>query len=619
VTAANDCDEDLPSDSLPEFARKCRDATGEDVPAFDCDDGTPVPEEHLSGAGYPNQFCDRPNVLNHACDPGSRFQVLKQTNDVSIVAHCRKKGLGDGLYGDIAVIQYNQKNGATCFYQALGTLNAKVTAPSEGNGAGKFPWLDPGGPNGTAAIGCVHCHDNGPFVRSPYLAQLRNESKNRLPGTNPGSGPWDHRFSWNQTLPYMFVGNDFQSWKTYSVSVTGTGSGCLSCHRLGFSSIHGTYQSQGTAQVFGPEATAATQQHKNPHSLDSPIWMTPGQNTYSAANETEAKGVAACASAIVAKGNNPSAPNPPSGCQSMQYGQGSSCRRGPITAVLNGATQSTPSSDRSDVVVDLGACASGDCPLGFCYWRTLHGPFWQTTPSNIPFGDANYRGSFIRIYGEGGLWKSRAFSDPTGGPPNAPPGGTAECTNYNEIVAVPDTNKCFANLFSVIDKDGTQLSDTRDATVAGATTVNVLSGLIGNIAQANTGDTRDSQDFLRVFETGGKVSLSYAHTKSPPSPLKLGPLTGESWTNGCNAWTADYVVKDVYTTSDVQLVPAAQSKNVRCFITGVTGAWSSTRNNATIQPYAEIYLGGSKETRLRVSPTNGNDRVGAYASCIRLK
>jgi hypothetical protein len=149
--------------------------------------------------------------------------------------------------------------------------------------------------------------------------------------------------------------------------------------------------------------------------------------------------------------------------------------------------------------------------------------------------------------------------------------------------------------------------------------VNVLSGLIGNIAQANFGGARDGADVLRVSEAAGTVSLSQSHSGKPPSPLKLGPLTGESWTNGCNAWTADYVVKDVYTTSDVQLVPSAQSKNVRCFITGVTGAWSSTRNNATEQPYAEIYLGASKDTRLHVAPASGGDHVGAYASCLRLK
>ena len=77
--------------------------------------------------------------------------------------------------------------------------------------------------------------------------------------------------------------------------------------------------------------------------------------------------------------------------------------------------------------------------------------------------------------------------------------------------------------------------------------------------------------------------------------------------------------KDVQTTTDVQLLDPVQTKNARCFITGVTGGWSSTSNNATVQPFAEIYYGPSQEARLRVSPTGGNVRVTAYASCIKLK
>jgi hypothetical protein len=554
IKAADTCDDRGEPQSLAAFAKQCAAVITEDVPGFDCDAGTLVPDDHPTGP-YPIGDCDRPNVLNHVCDPDSRFQVLKQTPDVAIVAHCRKKGSADHRYGDIAVIQYNQKNGATCFYQALGTLDAKVTAPSEGNGPGKFPWFSPAQ---TADIHCVQCHDNGPFVRSPYLAQLRDEPKNRLPGTNAGSGPWDHRFSWNQTIPYMFVGNAFQSWKAYSVTVQGTGSGCTGCHRLGISAFGGSYTvNAGTAQVFGPEATAPAQTHKNPHSAASPIWMTPGQTTYSAANETEAKGMAACAAQIVKRGNDPNAPNPPAGCQATQFAQGNSCRTGPISAVINGATQSAPSSSRSDVVVDLGACTSGSaCPPGFCYWRSVHGPFWQKTPTSVPIGDASYRGSFIRIYGEGGVWKSRAFSDPTGGPANAPPGGTVECTRFNEIAAVPDPNKCFANLSSVIDKDGSQVSGAVDATVAGATTANIDAGFIGNVAQANTGPQRDGPDFMRVSEIRGKVLLSFLHTPAPPSPLKPGPLTGEAWVTGCTGWTANYVAKDVYTTPGRALVPA---------------------------------------------------------------
>jgi len=448
---------------------------------------------------------------------------------------------------------------------------------------------------------------------------LRNEAKNRLPGTNPGAGPWDQRFSWNQTLPLSFVGNDFQSWKTYALSITGAGSGCLDCHRLGFSQSNGTYNSGGTAQNFALIATAMTQAHKNPHSADSPIWMTPGQITYSAATETEAQAAAACAKAIINKLGNPAAPDPPQGCQFSQFGRGNNCTGGPIQTVINGPTQSTPTGGRTDITVTLGSCPNpNDCPPGFCYWRTVHGPFWQKTPFSIPVADIAYRGSFVRIFGEGGFWKTRAFSDTTGLPPNAPPGGTVECTNYNEIAAVPDVSKCFADQFAIIDKDGHTQSASVDATVAGLTTADVLSGFIGNIAQTAA---TDAPDMLRVAEAVGlgKVQLSQRHTLTPTSPLALGPLTGESWTNGCASYTAQYLVTDAQTTTDVQLVDAATSKNARCFITGVTGGWSSTRNNATLQPFAEIYLGPGGETRLRVSPTDGPDRVTAYASCIKLK
>ena len=618
TSTADVCPAKQDPDSLQSFAKKCDAAIGETVPAFDCDDGTLVPENHLTGGPYPFATCDEPNVLNGACDPGSHFQVLKETNDVAIVGHCRKKGHANHEYGDIAVIQYNKKNGAICFYQALSDsppLPSKVTAPSAGNGSGQFPWLDPAT---TAGINCVQCHDSGPFIRSEYLAQLRNETKNRLPGTNPGSGPWDQRFSWNQTLPLSFVGNDFQSWKTFALSITGAGSGCLGCHRLGFSQSNGHYNvGSGTAQSFALIATAMSQSHKNPHGPDSPIWMTPGQITYSAANATEAQAAATCAGAIVADLNNPGSPEPPQGCQYIQFGRGNQCIGGPTITTLNGSTQSTPTGGRTDTTIPLGSCSDPTkCPPGFCYWRTVHGPLWQTTPSNVAIAAPNYRGSFIRIFGQNGLWVSRAFSDTTGMPPNAPPGGTVECTNYTEIAAVPDVSKCFADQFSIVDKTGNTASGTTDATVAANTTADVLSGFIGNIAQANVADKSDT---LRVTEPSGKVDLTQSHSLKPPSPLKLGPLQGESWTNGCVSWTAVYLAKNVYTTSDVKLLDASQSPNGRCYITGVTGAWSSTQNSGTTQPYAEIYLAANNETHLRVSPTSGAQRVGAYASCIKLK
>src|SRR5262245_5675783 len=117
-------------DTLSDYAMKCDAAIGATVPDFFCDHGTPVPTTNFDGTN-----CDRPNELHRVCDPGSMFQVLSNTADAFVVAHCRKQGNSAGRFGDIAVIQHNKNNGATCFYQALGNLDGDVKAPSRGSNA----------------------------------------------------------------------------------------------------------------------------------------------------------------------------------------------------------------------------------------------------------------------------------------------------------------------------------------------------------------------------------------------------------------------------------------------------------------------------------------------------
>jgi hypothetical protein len=342
----------LPPETLEQYSLKCNEITEIDVPEFNCDKGTIVPEfnqQMING----ELFCDYPNVLNHECDPDSRFQVIAQNDTSIVVAHCRKKGYGNN-YGDIAVIQYNKRNGATCFYQALGNLRPDVTRPIEGNDTsnGKFPWLTPAG---TAGLNCHFCHDNGPFVRSPYLAQLRDEPKNRLPGTNETDPVWGSRYTWNSpsTVPeYHFVGNDFQSWKVYSVTIQDhvkwsdgmphPERQCSTCHRMGLASVNdengflvyapqpnGPDPGTGTSQSFGPIATAISQAHKNPHgptspdgSMDptSPIWMVPPDSIYYDSEiEQEAFRYRECVTAYVAGAMLPY------GCEVVLYGQGDSC------------------------------------------------------------------------------------------------------------------------------------------------------------------------------------------------------------------------------------------------------------------------------------------------------
>jgi hypothetical protein len=247
----------LHADELQKYAEQCTAAMdGVAVPAFQCSAGTVVPVTHASSDG---KTCDRPDRLNKKCDAGSTFQVLKRSETAIIVALCRSEG-NKGSYPDVAVIQYNPKNGATCFYQKLARgFPGDVTAPSAGVGEDGFQ-----PPSETVSNRCVNCHDNGPFIRSPYLTQIKGV--NALPGAGDNS--------FNKGQPYAFVGKDLVSWSAYSVEVKGNS--CLSCHRLGVAKGIEMYgKNKGTAIDFGIRATAKSETSKNPTSADSPPWMPP--------------------------------------------------------------------------------------------------------------------------------------------------------------------------------------------------------------------------------------------------------------------------------------------------------------------------------------------------------
>ena len=282
------------ADALQDYAAQCDQAVGVSVPDFDCDAGTEVPGQGSVFSGnQPGVTCDEPNRLNRQCDPGSHFQVLTRSDDAYVVAHCRHEGGESGEYGDIAVIQYNRKNGATRFYQALGDQNhgnmpgghtatnappKPVKAPSNGQVPNTF-WLSPSAT--VLADHCGSCHDNGPFIRSPYLNQVTGP--NKLPGSDD--------FSFNKDQPYTLVGQDFASWKAFKVEIKGNE--CNGCHRLGVNNI----SDGGTALDFAIRATAASEISKNPPSSASPIWMppVPVQVAFSLVHAAAAKAIHDCA------------------------------------------------------------------------------------------------------------------------------------------------------------------------------------------------------------------------------------------------------------------------------------------------------------------------------------
>lgn len=325
-----------PGDKLGTYAQQCQEATGIALPAtLDCDAGVKVPGQGETPRG---EACDHPNVLNSVCDPGSRFQVLAgRTADAVAVLHCRKNGQPkEGkLFNDIAIIVHNKANGAVCFFQALkdDMPGQAIPSPAKGDAAlwadQRQYWLSP---SATRAMGCIGCHDNGGFVRSNYIAQLR---------TPPHAMPNEADGFNNAVSPLRYVGVEFASDRSWSIKTQNapgdSGPSCASCHRLAVNNFKSNPpRDLGTAINFALQATGATQTSKNPHSPTSPIWMRPGQVLYDSAAEATARRFHDCAAGFKASSFTAA----PAGCEVKPLGinwtppPGPPARKSPMAPII---------------------------------------------------------------------------------------------------------------------------------------------------------------------------------------------------------------------------------------------------------------------------------------------
>lgn len=652
-------------DTLAQFAERCDKAMGGvSVPDFDCDAMTAT--EPL-GQGDGTKPCEAPNVLNSECDPGSHFQVLHRdlaSDGIYVVAHCRRRavffGNDPGQYSDVAVIQYNAHTGATCYYQALQRTEDEYLshlAPAPKGGDTTY-WKSPAE---TAGINCVKCHDTGPFIRSPYLAQLgqvwpyagdpshpsvppADPKHNDLPGTLSGerTGPW------NKTMPYSFVGLNFQSWEAYSITNTAD-SGCLGCHRMGTSRSVGVWNGIGTSKDLGIRATNADQRAANdPHpsaklkhgyytaDVSSPIWMLPGNITQKDGATASAVSTKACADGIASG-------NVPAGCDATRFASGNTCP--PPLVVINGATKSdNPMPWKGSGKVPLGQ--PGGRP-GFYYFTTVHGPFyqnstwdpymntppaWTDTPWDPPTNAASFRGTYLRIYVEpSGQWMlawgldatdiQNPMNDP---PPPGAPGGVIEGVAFEQIDSITNPAACGSNYYSVTDHDGT--SSQQDAIIdatAGASAV-ILTGFIGNVSRnpVNNIEGLYAPSYLAIGDESGTTLLRQAHDTEEPGTQWY---TGESWGNSCTGWQAGahYAARE-NTFTDVALVGIADVAHTICYIDGIGGDWTRSvpdGQGGSTQPYAQIYIDPTSGYHLKVSPSAENDagRIWASATCLYLK
>ena len=196
---------------------------------FSCGDGVVIPvtvngAEITPATFAPQMTCDRPALLSNGsgsdgqCVPGSRILDLS-TQDMQISAMCRQKRNRDAaslMFDEIDVIAHNPATGATCWFQASAT---GPDAPLDGTQVSSPTTLD--GPHiwknpvDVAGENCGDCHDNDPFMYSPFLGQV-----------------WD-AVPTNPLGAYYHVGAElgFDAWPTTVFDMRDNT--CVGCHRIG--------------------------------------------------------------------------------------------------------------------------------------------------------------------------------------------------------------------------------------------------------------------------------------------------------------------------------------------------------------------------------------------------
>lgn len=276
------------AETLAEYGRQCAEQVTE-IPAFSCMAGQEIPIT-VDGQPVPASTaparCDRPSLLPqpHAvspCVPGSRALVLRDDATAQISAICRKqvpRPAGSPWFDEINVISHNLKNGKTCWFTAQVTPPPPSTPASGIDGR----WVpspstlarppQPVSPEGlkprpadqvwqtprqvaTSLPACIHCHDSGPFMYSPYIAQTT-----QLPGD-----------------PFGFyepkaIGEDFKrAWATlHAFGITTRGNTCTACHRMGNMNSCKVAMDQSTGRKPQEGGDEWSQRFPQSH------WMSPG-------------------------------------------------------------------------------------------------------------------------------------------------------------------------------------------------------------------------------------------------------------------------------------------------------------------------------------------------------
>ncbi len=274
------------------------------IPAFSCMAGEVIPIT-VNGqitTSY-TATCDKPSMVpaldagnQGQCVPGSRALVLRDDEQAQISAICRKYVVRDPLshfFDEINIVSHNLTNGKTCWFTAKAArpftvgagINGRIvpspsglpTTPTSRNAPRGYEKIHPESealtsdwkvaktslPNPSALWMsptqlvknepmCVKCHDSGPYMYSPYIAQTT-----QLP-SNP-FGKYQPRA----------IGQAFKAWPQ-PFAMTTRGNTCTTCHRMGNMHSCGLATLQATGVVTATGTSATGQLFPLSH------WMNPG-------------------------------------------------------------------------------------------------------------------------------------------------------------------------------------------------------------------------------------------------------------------------------------------------------------------------------------------------------
>ncbi len=190
------------------------------------------------------ESCLNPALLGGACEYGSRLGQLTK-GDVHYKWICRHRSdptAPEATYGDFGIIGTNMATGASCWWDDLGgeITDTKIPKIDLTNATAQEVDYFKQVFYNTTGEGCTGCHDNDPFMYSPFLRSVE----------------WE-------TLPYVDAKYSTVQYDgslrpvEHSFLVSDAAAECTSCHRLASASTCASWakQSFGVSKGWGHEPT----------------------------------------------------------------------------------------------------------------------------------------------------------------------------------------------------------------------------------------------------------------------------------------------------------------------------------------------------------------------------